>query len=110
MVYTLFFSRLREMSAAEREGYAEHAGVVRSVAETEHPGFVSQKTYVAEDGERLTVVVFRDAASQRSWKEDPVHREAQARGRADYYERYRIVICDEVRAYEWERRNGEVEE
>ena len=101
MVYTLFFSRFRDMSDAQREKYGRHAQAVRDLAATEHPGFVSQKTYLSDDGERLTVVAFRDAESQRAWKADPVHRAAQAKGRSDYYDYYRIVVCEEERSYEW---------
>ena len=107
MVYTLFFSRLRDMSAAERRAYDDHARSVGAVAEAEHAGFVSQKTYVAEDGERLTVVLFRDAASRRTWRLDRVHREAQMRGRADYYAEYRIVNCDDVHERAWTLTNAE---
>lgn len=107
MVYTLFFSRMRDLGPGGREAYSEHAAAVLERAMTEHPGFVSHKTFVAEDGERLTVVAFQDAASRRGWKVDPVHREAQAKGRTDYYEHYRIVLCDEVREHEWTRRDAE---
>jgi heme-degrading monooxygenase HmoA len=108
MVYTLFFSRMRDMNAAEHEAYEGHAGSVRAAALAGHPGFVSLKTYVAEDGERLSVVVFRDADSRRAWRQDPVHREAQAKGREDYYAEYRIVNCDEVEERAWARPNAEV--
>ena len=104
MVYTLFFSRLREFSGEEQDAYRRHAQAVQEVAVAEHSGFVSLKTYVSEDGERLSVVVFRDAESQRGWKLDPLHREAQARGRSDYYESYRIVVCEERHVHGWVRR------
>ena len=75
MIYTLFFSTLRDLPPAETEEYQQRAGALRERAEAEHPGFLGMKTYVAEDGERLTVVRFEDQASQRGWKRDAAHRE-----------------------------------
>ena len=31
---------------------------------------------------------------------------AQAEGRSDFYQEYRVTICNEVRSYEWERAEG----
>lgn len=106
MLYTLFFSKMRDLSAAELDEYHERLGALKELAATEHPGFVDMKTYVAEDGDRLTVVRFRDSESQRAWREVPKHREAQARGRTHYYEQFHIVVCEEVRAYDYQRRAG----
>jgi heme-degrading monooxygenase HmoA len=69
----------------------------------QHPGFVGIKTFVSDDGERLTVVRFRDEKSQREWKLDPMHEVAQQKGRTDFYERYRVAVCEVVRSYDWER-------
>lgn len=105
MIYTLFFSRLKELSPQERTDYESRAGALRRLAEEAHPGFVDMKTYVAEDGERLTVVRFRDAGAQERWRREPVHREAQGQGRGVFYEEYRIAVCELVREHGW-RRHG----
>lgn len=107
MVYTLFFSRLRVLEAAAREEYLGRADALRKAAEAGAAGFLGIKTYVAEDGERLTVVRFRDAASQRAWKGEAEHREAQRRGRTQYYEWYRVVVCEAMRTHEFDRGSGE---
>ncbi len=103
MIYTLFFSRLRELSAAEADEYHERVRALTELAAREHPGFVELKRYVAEDGERLTVVRFRDAESQRAWRLRPEHREAQLRARTHYYDHFRVVVCREMRAHEFAR-------
>lgn len=103
MIYTLFYSRLQPLDGELTADYERRNAELRARAEADHPGFVDAKTFVAEDGERLTVVRFRDEESQRRWRLDPIHQEAQRRGRSDYYAHYRIVLCDEVRSHNWTR-------
>ena len=103
MLYTLFFSRLRDLDPDERAAYQERAGSLKALAEDAHPGFVDLKTYTAEDGERLTVVRFRDEEAQRAWRRDPAHREGQRLGRERFYDQYRIVVCEPVRERAWTR-------
>lgn len=107
MLYTLFFSTMRDLSPGELDEYHERVGTLSDLATAEHPGFVGIKTYVAEDGERLTVARFRDAESQGAWRLVPEHRGAQARGRTHYYERFHIVVCEEVRSHEFVRQAGD---
>jgi heme-degrading monooxygenase HmoA len=87
-VVTVFRNRLRE---AAREAYAEELQVVTALARA-MPGFVETKTFVAEDGERATIVTFADEESHRGWREHPRHREAMRHGAADYYEQYSIAV------------------
>ena len=44
------------------------------------PGYKSHKVFIAEDGERLTLVEFEDDATQFDWASHPEHRAAQKRG------------------------------
>ena len=66
-------------------------------------GLVDLKSFVAEDGERLTVVTFADAASHERWATDPEHRRAQAMGRASVYDAYSIQVCECRRTLAFER-------
>ena len=61
------------------------------------PGFAAVKSYRADDGERLSLVWWKDAASLRAWRELPVHREAQREGRATWYEFYKMEVAEVVR-------------
>lgn len=54
-VVTLFWSRFRD--DIDESAYREDAGRVHALAQSA-PGFISIKTYQAEDGERLSVVMF----------------------------------------------------
>ena len=40
-------------------------------------------------------IFFREA--QRAWREHPLHRQAQERGRLEFYESYRLQVCELVR-------------
>lgn len=101
MIYTLFFSRLRNLEPADAADYESRQEALARLAREKYPGFVDLKSYVSDDGERLTVVRFEDDASQRAWARDAEHLEAQRRGRSVYYESYRIVICEHLREREF---------
>lgn len=87
-VVTVFRNRLRPEST---EAYADELAVVADLARS-MPGFIETKTFVAEDGERCTVVTFADEESHRGWRDHPRHREAQRHGISDYYAEYSIAV------------------
>ena len=89
-VVTVFRNRLVDDPAA-RAAYAEELAVVADLARS-MPGFVETKTFIAEDGERATIVTFADPESHRGWRDHPRHREAQRNGVAAYYAEYSIAV------------------
>lgn len=98
-VITVFRSRLRADGA---EAYAEHAARMSELART-MPGYVEHKIFVAEDGERVTLVTFADAAGHEAWRTHPDHRDAQRAGRAGYYQEYSVAVATVERATRWPR-------
>lgn len=105
MPITLFYSRFRDdMGEDGLAEYQQHAAAIAARSET-FPGYISRKSYLAEDGERLTVVQFDSDAHQEAWRSDPVHRAAQDKGREKYYQEYRVLICEPGRESIW--RHGE---
>jgi heme-degrading monooxygenase HmoA len=88
-VLTVFRNRLRPDSL---EHYRVMSARMDQLART-MPGFVDAKTFTADDGERVTIVTFADAASQRAWRDHPEHREAQRAGVADFYSEYTIQVA-----------------
>lgn len=92
-VVTVFRSRLR--ADAEVNGYGELAAAME-VRARQMPGFVDFKTFVAEDGERVSLVVFDTVAHHDAWRDDPEHRSARQRGRDDFYLEYTISVCREL--------------
>jgi heme-degrading monooxygenase HmoA len=94
MIVTVFRARLRPENA---EAYFKLAGELGAEA-ANMPGFVSRKVYVAEDGERLTVVEFESEETHRGWAEHHRHAAAQRRGRSEFYSEYSIQICQSIRS------------
>jgi heme-degrading monooxygenase HmoA len=89
-VVTVFRSRLRPDGIDEYEPRAaEMFALVHTM-----PGLVDVKSFTADDGERVTLVTFADAESQRAWREHPDHRLAQQAGRDRFYAEYSIQVCD----------------
>ena len=60
------------------------------------PGFVDSKTFSAEDGERVTIVVFADRESHDAWRDHPRHREAQRRGSEEFYGQWSVQVAEET--------------
>lgn len=93
MVLTVFRSRLREENRAD---YMELAPQIAALARA-MPGYRSHKIFVAEDGERLTLVEFEDEAAQRGWAMNAQHLAAKRRGRESFYQEYSVQVCQVVR-------------
>jgi heme-degrading monooxygenase HmoA len=93
VIVTVFRARLRPENS---DAYFKLAGEL-GVEAASMPGFVSRKVYVAEDGERLTIVEFESEETHRAWAEHPAHRAAQKLGREQFYSEYSIQICQSLR-------------
>ena len=93
-IVTVFRSRLRP-EAAEL-GYFELAERMEARARA-MPGFIEFKTFAADDGERVSVIVFDSFEHQAAWRNDSEHRSAQRRGRQEFYAEYSISVCEEHR-------------
>lgn len=96
-IVTVFRSRLREDADPSYE--ALDASLRARAAEL--GGLVEVKSFVAEDGERATVVTFADRASHERWARDDVHRAAQRLGRASVYSTFSIQVAECTSAREF---------
>lgn len=94
---TVFRSRLRPEAVEEYEPVAQRMDELVE----RMPGFVERKSFVAEDGERVTIVTFATSAEREAWRDHPEHREAQRAGIDRFYSEYRIQVCtvDDDRAF-----------
>ncbi|HEX4593298.1 MAG TPA: antibiotic biosynthesis monooxygenase [Bryobacteraceae bacterium] len=97
MLVILFRSKLADTAGDE---YRQMATELDAHART-FDGFVDVKAYLAEDGERLTVVWWRDEESLAVWRNDVRHRFAQQQGRARWYEYYKMDVATVVRQKEF---------
>lgn len=93
MIVTVFRSRLRD------DAQPAYAGTAARMAELacQMPGYVSHKTFTADDGERVTLVEFADQASHDAWARHPEHGVAKRAGREHYYAEYRVQVCQLLR-------------
>jgi heme-degrading monooxygenase HmoA len=101
-VVTIFRSRLRDDGAG---AYSEHAQRMSELAEA-MPGYIEHKVFIAEDGERVTLVRFADAETHEGWRTHPEHRAAQKAGRDGYYREYSIAVGTIERGHAWPRPAG----
>jgi heme-degrading monooxygenase HmoA len=58
------------------------------------PGFISYKSFRADDGERCSIVEFESLEHLRAWREHPDHRKAQALGRERFYAEYSLHVAE----------------
>jgi heme-degrading monooxygenase HmoA len=99
MVLTVFRNRLRPEA---HEEYLLWIARMRDLAQS-MPGYVSHKTFTAEDGERVTVVEFASEEAHRAWATHPQHVEAKGLGRDRFYTDYKIQVCSVQRESAWRR-------
>jgi heme-degrading monooxygenase HmoA len=89
MVVTVFRSRVKPEVQNEYMRWASHMSALAK----EMPGYVSHKGFVAEDGEKVTIVEFESEEAHRAWSVHPEHVAAKKKGRQDFYLEYRIQVC-----------------
>ena len=96
---TVFRSRVRPEAQDE---YAPVAARMSELAQ-KMPGYLSHKGFVAEDGERVTIVEFASEEAHRAWAQHLEHIEAKKKGRSTFYSEYKIQICAVQRENEFRR-------
>ena len=87
-IVTVFRNRLRD--GAEK-AYSELSPHISELAQA-MDGFIDAKTFVAADGERVTVVTFENQQTHNAWRDHPEHQAAQQRGIHEFYETYSIQV------------------
>ena len=93
MLIGIFRKRLCPGHAAAYQVTAERMdSLVRTM-----PGYLWHKTLRAEDGERVTLFGFESREQLLAWRDHPEHREAQRRGRAEFYAEYSLHVCTPLR-------------
>lgn len=97
MIVTVFRSRLNLDAQDEYGAMAKRMSeLARSI-----PGYISHKGFVAEDGERVTIVEFESEEALREWRFHPEHAEAKRRGIENFFSDYKFQICNVIRARVW---------
>lgn len=100
MIVTVFRSRLNP------EAVDEYVPMARRMSELARtiPGYVSHKGFVADDGERVTIVEFETEDALREWSRHTEHGTAKRRGIDSFFSEYKFQICSVIRGREWSAR------
>jgi heme-degrading monooxygenase HmoA len=93
MIVVVFRSRLRDGGSP---AYTETGRRMEELARRQ-PGFVSLKTFTADDGERVTISEFQSLDAVDAWRAQLEHLEAQRRGRTEFYAEYSLQTCELIR-------------
>ena len=99
MVVILFRSRL---AAEAGDDYHQMAAEMLATAR-QMPGFIEYKAFLADDGERISVIWWKDLETLAAWRNHPRHRVAQKTGRERWYENYNIEIAEVIRGGAFDR-------
>lgn len=100
-MYLVVF-RNRKRADIDQAAYDAEAEAMETLARAQ-PGYLSFKSYAAEDGEVVALSEWGDEASARAWGKVAEHRAVQARGRRDYYQEYTLFACDDPRLHRFTR-------
>ena len=100
----MFLVVFRNRKRADIDYPAYEADAVRMLELAQaQPGYLSFKSYVADDGEVIALSEWADEASARAWRRVAEHAEVQGRGRVEYYESYTVFACDNPRIHHFTR-------
>lgn len=93
MIVAVFRSRL---NVAAQDDYMAWATRMSELV-ADIPGYVSHKGYLADDGERVTIVEFESEEGLRIWATHAQHVAAKKKGRELFFTEYRVQVCNVMR-------------
>jgi heme-degrading monooxygenase HmoA len=82
------------------DDYLEVAAELRPEVE-KIDGFISIERFssLVEEGKLVSLSFWRDEAAIAEWRKHLAHRKAQAKGRTDFFENYRLRVAEVARDY-----------
>ncbi|WP_225009850.1 antibiotic biosynthesis monooxygenase family protein [Novosphingobium percolationis] len=103
-MYLVVF-RNRKRADIDAAAYSADAEAMEALARAQ-PGFLSFKSYAADDGEVIALSEWADEAAALNWRRQADHAAVQGRGRADYYESYTLFAGEPSRHHHFDRSNA----
>jgi heme-degrading monooxygenase HmoA len=97
--------RNRKRAGMDAAAYAADNAAMEALARRQ-AGYISFKSYVADDGEVIALSEWESEAAALAWRNNAEHAAVQARGRADYYASYTLFACDSPRVHAFEAKDG----
>jgi heme-degrading monooxygenase HmoA len=94
--------RSRKHAGLDQAAYEAEAVRMEELASTQ-PGYISFKSYAADDGEVIALSEWESEQAARAWGRHAQHLAAQGRGRTDYYQDYTLFACANPRISHFER-------
>jgi heme-degrading monooxygenase HmoA len=87
-------------SPGRKQDYLELAASLRFELEG-IDGFISIERFqsLADPGKLLSLSIWRDEEAVRTWRNLPVHRASQSKGRAGIFRDYRLRVAGVIRDY-----------
>ena len=95
--YAVIFSSVRRMDDGEYDTMAED---IDALVQNEE-GFLGMESVRRADGAGITVCYWRTLADVKRWKEQTLHKEAQRRGKEEWYKEFSLRITEVKETYEW---------
>ena len=96
--------RNRKRADIDYAAYQADADRMLELAQAQ-PGYLSFKSYVADDGEVIALSEWEDEAAARAWGRVAEHRATQQRGRAEFYDEYTLFACADPRIHRFTRKD-----
>ena len=97
--------RNRKRAGIDQAAYDADAERMEELAR-QQPGYISFKSYAAEDGEVIALSEWEDEAAALAWRKQAEHAAVQAKGRGSYYASYTLFACDSPRIHSFEAKDG----
>jgi heme-degrading monooxygenase HmoA len=103
MIVTVFRSRLNP------DAQEEYGPMAKQMSELAQgiSGYISHNGFVADDGERVTIVEFETEEALRAWQIHPEHGKAKRRGIESFFSDYKFQICNVIRSRSWTARKND---
>ena len=90
--------RNRKRADIDHAAYGADSDLMEALARRQ-PGFLSFKSYTADDGEVVAISEWDDEASARAWGRLAEHRAVQHKGRDQDYAEYTLFACADPRVH-----------
>ena len=97
--------RNRKRAGIDEAAYGAEADLMEAMARRQ-PGFISFKSYAADDGEVIALSEWQDEDAALAWRRVAEHSAVQSRGRAEFYEDYTLFACKNPRVHRFSLKDG----
>ena len=97
--------RNRKRADIDHAAYGAEADAMEKMARRQ-PGFISFKSYVADDAEVVALSEWESEDAALAWRRVAEHGAAQSRGRAEFYEDYTLFACKHPRIHRFSRKDS----